>query len=340
MNPYLSFAALAHAAALAAVALVRAPVPSPASDSPPTGDPAFDLDEPPEPATLTERPPARIPSQVPLRPLASALHSGATFGSVSVAGSEHAPEPASAAESLGTPAAGPAPSSAPDGRDWVFTLTKPVDVAAPAVVAQAARDVARDTASHTPGQSPGGLREALDGRDAAAGLGRGGPVLSALESASRSLDVPIEGSATFDVAIDTSGHVSVSLTEVAKDFEAWSRVARAASTTIDPKRMAIPQGARGWHVAVHVDAGMQYPDGTRPGQLGTRAEGPPGQVSKSSMVRQKAPALRLSARRSMCGDTVPVGPPLPGVNCAFSTENAGMPGVRIVTGHIVNEGQL
>jgi hypothetical protein len=257
-----------------------------------------------------------------------------------VASSVGAPEPASALESPSTSPAEPAPSSTPDGRDWVFTVTKPLDVAAPATVAQAARDVAREAAPQALALSPGGVNEALDGWDAERGLGRGGLVLSALESASRSMEVPIEGSATFDVAIDTSGHVSVSLTEVTTDFEAWSRVARTASTTIDPKRVPIPQGARGWRVAVHVDAGVQYPDGTRPGQLGTRSEGPPGQMSKSSMVVKKSPALRLSMRRTMCGDALPVGPPLPGINCAFSTESARMPGVRIVTGHILSEGQL
>jgi hypothetical protein len=257
-----------------------------------------------------------------------------------MASSVGAPEPSSAPEAPSTSQAEPAPSSTPDGRDWVFTVTKPRDVAAPGMVAQAARDVAREAAPQTPAHSAGGLNEALDGRDAETGLGRGGPVLSALESASRSMEVPIEGSATFDVAVDTSGHVTVSLTEVTKDFEAWSRVARAASTALDPKRVPIPQGARGWRVAVHIDAGLQYPDGTRPGQLGTRFGGAPGEVSKSSMVVEKTPALRLSTRRKMCGEALQVGPPLPGINCAFSTENAGMPGVRIVTGHILSEGQL
>ena len=205
-------------------------------------------------------------------------------------------------------------SSRPPDEGWTFRSTKALELASPESVARAARDVALE-GSDQPTPSVGRLAEALDQHDADIGLGRGGPVLSAFESASRNMDVPIEGWALFDVGIEASGRSSVALTDAANDRPAWMRVARAAVAAADPKGVRVPPGARGWRVTVRIDAKMQFPNGLRPKDLGTRFEATPGKVSATSMVLEKLPGFKVSTQGTVCGASLSmtiVGPVLAG----------------------------
>jgi hypothetical protein len=205
-------------------------------------------------------------------------------------------------------------------------------------VAHAVGDIAReDIEKRAP--SAGGLAEALDARDVEMGLGRGGPVLSALEVASHGMDVPLEGSALFDVAIDPSGHVSVALTDVAKDRAAWAQVGAAAVAAVDTKRLHLPPG-RGWHVTVRIDADLRFPSGLKPSATGTRFEATSGKLSETSMVVEKTPGFTISTRGKVCGVALSVSLPRPSISGGCDFENAGMPAVRIVSGRIVSEGRL
>jgi hypothetical protein len=311
--PYVTVAVLTHAAIFAASGHLRrsaAPAPVP---GPPDHELTFDLDtSAPAPAPALTPTPALTPAITPAPTPALALASTPSPSSESASSLE--PSPSSSA---------PAPSS--EGEPWTFSPTRPFDVASPDALALAARDVAKEATPAMPTRSAGGLSEALDQRDAEMGLGRGGPVLSALEAASRSMDVPIEGWATFDIAIDTSGRVSVALTDAGKDSDAWSKVARAAGASVDPKSVRIPPGARGWHVAVRIDAKVQYPDGSRPEQLGTRFEATPGKVSKTSMVMEKTPGFTISTQGKVCRVALHVDLPLPSISGGCSLENAGAP---------------
>ena len=122
------------------------------------------------------------------------------------------------------------------------------------------------TAPDTPGHPPtasttGGVAEALAAHDVELGLGRGGPILSAAESAARSGDAPLEGSATFDVAVHADGGVVARLLTSEGSADAWSRVASALGRSVDPRHVRLPPGGRGWHAVVRVEARVKLVDG-------------------------------------------------------------------------------
>jgi hypothetical protein len=123
----------------------------------------------------------------------------------------------------------------------------------------AARDP-RDGSKPATASATGGLAEGLAAHDLEVGMGRGGPVLAAAEAAARSSDAPLDGGATFDVAVRPD---SVVARVVSADHDAagWARVADSLGHSLDPKKMRLPEGGRGWHVVVHVDATMRLADG-------------------------------------------------------------------------------
>jgi hypothetical protein len=217
------------------------------------------------------------------------------------------------------------------------------------VVARATRGIG--TAEVTP-QGPstsGGVVEGLDARDAALGLGRGGPVISALENAVAGSDAPFEGAATFDVGIDTSGHVSVALLESSVASPGWARVAAAARAAIDPSRVRIPPGARGWHVVARVEAKVQYPNGADPKKMGTHVEASPGKLVEDKarphahappIVLEKVPGVTLAHAGKVCTVRITLGlTPVP-ISGGCDPSNIGMNPLRVVHGHIVSEGRL
>ncbi len=235
------------------------------------------------------------------------------------------------------PEASPPPAGSGEGA-WTFSPSRPSDVTAPGSMARAVGEIARE-ATPPPTLDVGGLRTALDSHDVSLGLGRGGPVLSALEAASRSMDVPIEGVATFDVAIDRSGHVSVALSDASTSYEAWSKVAAAAGAAVDVTKVRIPPGARGWRVAVRIDAHVQNPDGSRPKDLGSHAEAHGFELSKDSIVMKQVPGFSIATSGKVCGIGLSVQLGLPSITGGCNP-GAPMPALRVVSGQIVGEGAL
>jgi hypothetical protein len=163
-------------------------------------------------------------------------------------------------------------ASRPDD-GWSFDPRKPPDVGSPEFIAKALR---AETGGAEPApvgvSTTGGVAEGLDARDVAIGMGRGGPVLSALEAAAAGSDAPMEGTATFDVAIDTGGRVSVVLLDGSKPAGAWAKVGEATRAALDPKRVHIPPGAKGWNVVATLEAKIRYPDGLDQRMLGTQVK--------------------------------------------------------------------
>lgn len=128
-----------------------------------------------------------------------------------------------------------------DGQGWTFDARTPRDITTSESIARATRGIGTAEVESRP--SVGGLVEGLNARDVSIGLGRGGPFLTALEGALAGDDAPFEGSATFDMGVDTSGRVSVVLIDASVASAGWLRVADAARSVIDPKRIRIPPGA-------------------------------------------------------------------------------------------------
>jgi len=323
--PCASIAVLVHIALFWAMARQRPAATFPRGDATARDELAFEVLDEGRPSSSQERPTERHPVQGGDPSIAKGLPAAM-----------RETVPPSAGEASDGPVQGEL-SSRPADDGWTFRSTKALELASPESVARAARDVAIE-GSDQPTASVGRLAEALDQHDADIGLGRGGPVLSALESASRNMDVPVEGWALFDVGIEASGRLSVALTDAANDRAAWTRVARAAGAAVDPKGVRIPPGARGWHVTVRIDAKMQFPDGLKPKDLGTRFEATPGKVSATSMVLEKLPGSKISMQGTVCGASLSMtilGPVLTG---GCDPENASTHAVRVVSGRIVSEG--
>jgi len=188
-------------------------------------------------------------------------------------------------------------SPEPAGSAWSFSPTSaspaPIDLRAgvtPDLVAPAhARSELPAGASAT-----GGLAEGLAARDVELGLGRGGPVLTAVEDATRMSDDPVDGNATFGVSVFSDGAVVATLLGASSHSASWSRVADAIGHTLDPRRMRLPPGGRGWRVVVHVEAQTKLADGrdvrtlhglrasVTPSALQDQIEGKPGARGSST----------------------------------------------------------
>jgi hypothetical protein len=248
----------------------------------------------------------------------------------------------------------PAPS---DG--WTFDPRMPADVLAPNAIAQAVREA--HPAAEPAGQpgaaraptgvsKTGGLAEGLDAHDASIGLGRGGPVVSALEVAAASSEAP-DGSATFDVTIDAGGRVSVALLGASASAGAWSKVGAAVRASLDPSRLRIPPGAGGWHVVATVEAKVQYPNGVDPKKLGTRVEGSSSlaleenkqraTVEDPPIVFKKTPGITVAHAGKVCSVAVTLGLSFAsGISGGCDPSNIGAHTLRVVRSHVVSEGRL
>jgi hypothetical protein len=262
----------------------------------------------------------------------------------------HAKEVAASAGSAGPSAvleAAPAPSgaasgAAAEGEGWTFQATAPADVTAPGFVAEATRGIGTAELERHGPFTTGGLLEGLDAHDVAVSMGRGGPVLIALENALAADGAPFEGAATFDIGIDTSGHVSVAILDQSVASSGWSRVADAARAAIDPSVVRIPPGARGWHVVARIDATIKYPNGVDPKTLGTKLEASPGsvRVDKDAIVIEKLPAVSFAHSGKVCSVRVDLGLTLTPITGGCDPSNIGTQPLRVVHGHVVSEGRL
>jgi hypothetical protein len=233
----------------------------------------------------------------------------------------------------------PEPQPAPAGSGWAFDPRKPLDVTSSAFIASATQ---RPSAEPPPtgASTSGGLVEGLDGQDAARGMGRSGPVLSALESATRASDSSVLGVATFDVAVDADGRVTVHVVEASSAFADWSKIAEATRASIVPGRIRIPPGARGWHVVARLEAKEQYPNGVAPKTLGTKLVGTPAAIHETKdRVDIQLPQATLATAGKVCSLAITVGLS-PGISGGCNPENIGAHLARIVEGRVLSEGRL
>ena len=175
-------------------------------------------------------------------------------------------------------------------------------------------------------------------------------MVSALEVAAASTEAP-EGSATFDVAIDAGGHVSVALLSASAAAAAWSKVGAAAGASLDPKRVRIPPGAHGWHVVAMVEAKVQYPNGLDPKKLGTHVEASPdlaleenkhrATIEDPPIVFKKLPGVTIAHAGKVCSVAISLGLSFAsGISGGCDPSNAGANPLRVVRSHIVSEGRL
>jgi hypothetical protein len=328
--PFASVAVLAHLAL--AVAVASAPLRR--GTSVPRQEPSTEV------ASIEVEPVPAPPSMDPR--VAESESTTAIAGAVRAhPGRESAATPTPEEMSPEPPAQAPEPASSSDS-EWTFDPTVGTNPASSAVIARAVQPQIREFGEHLGGGSTvGGLSQALTARDVELGLGQGGQVLSAFEARARTMDIAVQGWAVFDVGIDSSGRVSVAVTDASTARDAWERLARTAVADVDVKRIRIPRGARGWRIAVRIEAKEQYPDGGRPKDMGVHTKTTQLKESKTSMVVESLPGVELAARGKVCSVGVSLQLPFPPMIAGgCNPENAGVREIRVVSGRIVDEGPL
>jgi hypothetical protein len=241
-------------------------------------------------------------------------------------------------------APGPPPNASGDtpSEPWTLGGSALPDVTSSSFVARATQGIGTEGLARRGPSTSGGLVEGLDARDVSVGMGRGRPVISALEAAVASAEAPFEGAATFDVGIDTSGHVSVALLDASVASPGWSRVAAATRAALDPSRLRIPPGAGGWHVVARVEAKVQYPNGLDPKKLGTAVGASPGEahVTKDGLVLEKVPGVTLAHSGKVCSVRITLGLTLVPIAGGCDPSNIGLHTLRVVHAHVLSEGRL
>lgn len=176
-----------------------------------------------------------------------------------------------------------------------------------------------------PASTTGGLIETLDAADVARGLGRGGPVRTAIDLAARAADAPVRGSATFSVTIFSDGTVDV---EVANHHAGWALLIPMICEAVRKAPVRLPPNSRGLNVVVAVDANVKYPNGYEP---------PPDKatVTTDALAVDK-PWLHVKVRGRRCSADLAVAAGGVGAaaDCAVGTA------ARVVSTRIVSETRL
>jgi len=125
----------------------------------------------------------------------------------------------------------------------------------------------REPPKPRPASTTGGLQEALDAHDRKAGLGFGGPVVTAFHAAAAHPSAPQTGSARFEAIIDASGRVTdVHVLSVDGEMEKWLTVARQVLAALRSRVLRTPLGGQGVAIVVAVQSRHQLPSGAAPGR--------------------------------------------------------------------------
>jgi hypothetical protein len=172
------------------------------------------------------------------------------------------------------------------------------------------------------------LRDALDERDHALGLGPGGALVSVVHDVMARALVPDVGRATLEVDADATGQVTAARAiDVSSDDAAWSEVMREVVTRMAPKRLVVRRGARGLRVRLRVVADRARPSGEKV----TRSAGAvPDDAPGSDPVCQGTGAERR------CTQGLPLGFSSNGEDVANWTNRAS----RVVRVTVVSETTL
>ena len=137
------------------------------------------------------------------------------------------------------------------------------------------------------------LAQGQQNEKTALGLGAGGPVMRALQSAAYASSSPLNGNALFTFIIDSDGKlVTSSVGGVSSDRDKWERVARQAAQALAQRKLPVPKG-RSVRLTVSVNSRLELPSGAAPG-------GPTTSVDALN-------PLDPSAALSLMGDLADVG---------------------------------
>ncbi len=106
------------------------------------------------------------------------------------------------------------------------------------------------------------IQDPLRAHDRAVGALGQGPVVAALEDATRLSPGPSEGNAVFSVRVDASGKVlSLTLEQSSSDFGSWEDIGRQSERALRKKPLHLPPGSHGLAMRVQVRVKIALPSG-------------------------------------------------------------------------------
>ncbi len=108
------------------------------------------------------------------------------------------------------------------------------------------------------------LRDPLDARDRALGLGSAGALVSAAHAAASPSLAPDVGTATLEIECDAAGHVvSARVLAASADATQWGAVARELVRLASSRTVRVPAGARGVRTRLRIVAERALPSGKK-----------------------------------------------------------------------------
>ena len=231
-----------------------------------------------------------------------------------------------------------------DVSSWTFRSTREaVDLK----LGDKTASLGRDMAAHgqldlPPPRSPAGMTEGLDAMDVERGFGRAGAVVQAIEAVVRDPAAPPIGVAFFDVAIEKSGKISVSVSEATSNREDWERLTTAIAASLKTKDVRFPDQGKGLKIGVRVEAKVRYPDGRDPKKSGTYAHGTGFKThkTKDGEVLDELPSVSVGVRGKVCSGAVTMTMLGPQINGGCSPENIGTHPERTVAAHETYEQRM
>ncbi len=292
-----------------------------------TEEPAAAVSHPAEPASKDVE---HVERSVRPRPRASRTPSENGEGTPSTApeGADEpspVPAPVSTSESRGPPSSARAPIDLGIGGYW-----KSIAMTAPSASAVAAETSAAAVPSTAPSSPNRILRDVLDARDHAMGLGPSGPIVAAAHEAASLPDAPEVGSATIEVIADATGLVTaanVLSSSGGADPAGWNKVAGELVRLLASKRLHLPRGARGHRAQLRIVAERVLPSGSQKEQ---HAGAVPDDVPGADPVCEGEGTQRKCTAGMPIGFTGTLG----------DVANIGAKMVRVVRARILGEATL
>jgi hypothetical protein len=305
---------------------------------------------------LSEAPSSRSAPLVPARAIEIELASSAEAqpvavqapGSTAVAASETRPAQAATRSVVeSAPIASSVPAESGDverSTNWVVHPAGDIDLSLPRSAFARTENVppehpAIPTAPARASKS-GGLVESLDARDAAMGLGRGGPIEATVDAAAHDPAAPVLGSAVFSVSVLGNGKIKVDTLNASSDRANWEKLAPIIENGLAGKAVRVPTSAKGIRVTVRVEASEQFPGGARPlppEKQGLTASGSIGRVTeKKDHIDLEPPHVHLGYHGRKCGVDVVA---TPGAISAGGGCEVGV-AMRVVETRILSEERL
>ncbi len=182
-----------------------------------------------------------------------------------------------------------------------------------------------------PVSTTGGLQEGLEAHDRELGLGPSGRVLSALRAAAHATVAPEVGVARFNVTVNRTGTVDVTVAAASGEVERWKEVAVRVANDLRSAPPRIPPPREGLKLVVELIAEETLPNGTKTKSLQKpHLDAPPLRFQSSEAAREQLKRENPTTENPTA-DSIAVKTDTPGL---YLAENGKVFSYRVGVGSI------